>query len=46
MIVFSLEVNKYMFYPKEENEKVLGLEIPYLIRIGILMYLANCTQSQ
>lgn len=46
MVVFLLEVNKYMLYSKEENEKVLGLEIPYLKIIGILMYLANCTQSQ
>ena len=29
MIVCSLE-NKYMFYPKEENEEVVGLEISYL----------------
>ena len=44
MIVRSLEVNKDPFRPKEENEKLLGPEVPYLSAIGALMYLANCTR--
>ena len=44
MVVRSLEVNKDPFRPKEENEKLLGPEVPYLNAIGALMYLANCTR--
>ena len=44
MIVRSLEVHKDSFHPKEENEKLLGPEVPYLSAIGALMYLANCTR--
>ena len=44
MVVRSLEVDKDPFRPKEENEKLLGPEIPYLSAIGALMYLANCTR--
>ena len=44
MIVRSLEVDKDPFRPKEENEKLLGPEVPYLSAIGALMYLANCTR--
>ena len=44
MVVRSLEVDKDPFHPKEENEKLLGPEIPYLSAIGALMYLANCTR--
>ena len=44
MIVRSLEVDKDPFRPKEENEKLLGPEVPYLSAIGSLMYLANCTR--
>ena len=44
MIVRSLEVDKDPFRPKEENEKLLGPEVPYLRAIGALMYLANCTR--
>ena len=41
MVVRSLEVTKYSFRPKKENEELLGLEVPYLSAIGALMYLAN-----
>ena len=41
MVVRSLEVTKDPFWPKEENEELLGLEVPYLSSIGALMYLAN-----
>ncbi|XP_042752588.1 secreted RxLR effector protein 161-like [Lactuca sativa] len=32
------------FRPCEENEEVLGLEVPYLNAIGALMYLTNYTR--
>ena len=41
MIVRSLDVEKDQFRPKEENEDILGPEVPYLSAIGALMYLAN-----
>ena len=44
MVVRFLEVDKDPFCPKEENEKLLGPEVPYLSAIGVLMYLANCTR--
>ena len=44
MVVRSLEVDKDPFRPKEENEKLLGPEVPYLSAIGALMYLANCAR--
>ena len=44
MVVRSLEVNKDPFRPKEENEELFGLEVPYLSAIGALIYLANCTR--
>ena len=44
MVVRSLEVTKGPFRPKEENEELLGPEIPYLSVIGALMYLANYTR--
>ena len=43
-VVRSLEVTKDSFRPKEENEELFGLEIPYLSTIGALMYLANYTR--
>ena len=44
MVVRSLEVNKDPFHLKEENEKLLGPEVPYLSVISAQMYLANCTR--
>ena len=44
MVVRSLEVNKDSFRPKEENEELFGLEVPYLSAIGALIYLVNCTR--
>ena len=43
MVVRSLEADKNPFRPKEEDEEVLGPEVPYLSAIGALMYLSNCT---
>ena len=44
MIVHSLEVKKDLFCPKEDNEELLGPEVPYYSVIGALMYLANYTR--
>ena len=44
MVVRSLKVTKDPFRPKEENEELLGSEVPYLSAIGSLMYLANYTR--
>ena len=41
MIVHSLEVKKNIFCPKEDNEELLGPEVPYHSVISTLMYLAN-----
>ena len=45
MVIRSKEADKDPFRPKEEDEEVLGPEVPYLSAIGALMYLANCTRS-
>lgn len=44
MVVRSLNIEKDPFRSCEENEEVLGPEVPYLSAIGALMYLANCTR--
>ena len=44
MVVRSLNVENDSFRPHEENEDMLGPEVPYLSAIGSLMYLANCTR--
>ena len=44
MVVRSLEIDKDPFRPKEEDEEVLGPEVPYLSAIVALMYFANCTR--
>ena len=44
MVVRSLEVTKDPFQSKEENEELLGPEVPYLSAIGTLMYLGNYTR--
>ncbi|XP_070032867.1 secreted RxLR effector protein 161-like [Nicotiana tomentosiformis] len=43
MVVRLLEMNKDLFRPPEEDEELLGPEVPYLSAIGALMYLANAT---
>ena len=43
IIVRSLDVKRGSFCPREGNEEVLGLEVPYLSAIGALIYLANNT---
>ena len=44
MVVRSLEINKDTFQPKENDEELLGPEVPYLCTIGALMYLAIHTR--
>ncbi|KAL5542384.1 hypothetical protein UlMin_010094 [Ulmus minor] len=44
MVVRSLNVEKDPFRPCEDNEEIVGPEVPYLSAIGALMYLANCTR--
>ena len=43
-VVRSLDIKKDPYYLIEENEEVLGPEVPYLSAIGALMYLAQCTR--
>ena len=43
MVVRSLGVDTDPFRPKDENENVLGPEVPYLSAIGALLYLASHT---
>ena len=44
MVVWSLEVDKGPFRPKEDIEDILGPEVPYLSSIGALLYLTNFTK--
>ena len=44
MVVKSLDMNKDQFRPKDEDEELLGTEVPHLSAIGALMYVANCTR--
>jgi hypothetical protein len=43
MVVRSFNVKKDHFRPREDNEELLGPEVPYLDAIGELIYLANNT---
>ena len=40
---WSLDVKKDYFHPQENDEEILGLEVPYISAIDTLMYFANCT---
>ena len=42
IVVLSLELNKNMFDPNEEDEELLGPKLPYFSVIDTMMYLANC----
>ena len=44
MIIRFLDAKKYFFCLKEENEALLGPNVPYLSAIGALLYLAQCTR--
>ena len=41
MVDWSLDVKKDHFRPQEEDEEILGLEVPYISAIDTLMYFAN-----
>lgn len=41
MDVRSLNLTKDPFRPQEEDEELLGLEVPYHNAIGELMYMSN-----
>ena len=40
MIGQSLDITKDLFRPKEDDEEVLSVYVPYLSAIGALLYLA------
>jgi hypothetical protein len=40
----SISREKDPFKPRDDDEEILGPEVPYLSVIGALMYLANCTR--
>ena len=44
MVVRTLDPKRNPFRPKENDEKILGTEVPYLNAIGALLYLAQCTR--
>ena len=44
MVVRSLDIKKDPFRPKQDDEAILGPEVPYLSAIGALLYLAQCTR--
>ena len=43
MVIRSLDVKKDPFQPLEDDEELLGLEVPYLSAVGALMYFASNT---
>jgi len=45
IVVRSLDIDKTLLRPQENDEDLLGLEAPYLSVIETLMYLANYTRS-
>jgi len=45
MVVRSLDIEKDPFKPREEGEKKLGPQVPYLSVVGALMYLTNSNRS-
>ncbi|XP_070668921.1 secreted RxLR effector protein 161-like [Malus domestica] len=44
MVVWTLDVKRDPLLPKEDEEKILEPEVPYLSAIGALLYLAQCTR--
>ena len=44
MDVRLLEIDKDHFRPKENDEELLGPEVPYLSALGAIMYLASHTR--
>ena len=44
MISRSLDPKKDPFRPRDEDEEIVGADVPYLSAIGALLYLAQCTR--
>jgi hypothetical protein len=44
MVVRCLDITKDQFRPRQDDENILGQEVPYLSAIGALLYLAQCTR--
>ncbi|KAM1044017.1 hypothetical protein ACFX2J_035011 [Malus domestica] len=44
MVVWTLDAKQDPFRPKEDEEKILEPEVPYLSTIGALLYLVQCTR--
>ena len=44
MVIQSLDAKNDIFRPRENNEELLGHEVPYLSAIDSLMYLINNTR--
>ncbi|XP_062020886.1 secreted RxLR effector protein 161-like [Rosa rugosa] len=44
MVVRSLDTMKDPFHPRQDDEIILGPEVPYLSAIGALLFLAQCTR--
>ena len=44
IVVKSLDMKKDLFRPREDDEELLGPEVPYLSAIRALMYLASNTR--
>ena len=42
--LFTIDVKKYIFRPQDDNEELLGSEVPYLSAIGALIDFANNTR--
>ena len=43
MISHSLDQRNYLFRPRDDDEDVLEVEVPYLSAIGALLYFAQYT---
>ena len=46
IVVHSLEVNKDLFHPKEDNEELFGLEVPDYNVTRVLMYLRKLYKTR
>ena len=43
MVVRSLDPSRDPFRPRSSSKSALGPKYPYMVVVGALMYLANCT---
>ena len=44
MVVRSLDIHKDPFRPRQDDEDILGPEVPYMSVVCALLYLAQCTR--